>query len=145
MKSKHKTDNNTPFSRRSVDYYIELMDSIVYESLNGHQKSEVRRVLAQAIPKPSPKIVDLRFVIDLIFSRFYIVVFAGKDRRKSQRKYKVENNVTRLGNFFVVIFLLICINILVSLTLFFSAYLVKSAIGINLFHGASLSDILNFW
>ncbi|MEB3210803.1 MAG: hypothetical protein VKL39_05590, partial [Leptolyngbyaceae bacterium] len=90
-------------------------------------------------PKPSPKLVDLRFGIDLLVSRFYVVVFVGKDRRQRRRDY-VPSPLARIGNVIVAIALLIGINVLISLGIFLLAYLAKSAIGINLFPDSHLSD-----
>ncbi|MGF1514229.1 MAG: hypothetical protein ACFB5Z_11115 [Elainellaceae cyanobacterium] len=124
---------------RSVDDYLGYMANDVRSSLDQYQMSEVKRLLAIAIPKPSPKIVDLRFTVDLILSRFYVVLFVGKDRRGRQRQYRA-NALTRIGNFVAAAFLLVSLNLLISLFIFMLAYLMKSAVGIDLFPGEHLVD-----
>ncbi len=123
----------------TVDDYLGYMASEVRSSLDPHQVSEVKRLLAIAIPKPSPKIVDLRFTVDLLISRFYVVLFVGKDRRRGRRQYQA-NSLTRVGNFVAAVFLLVSLNLLISLFIFMLAYLMKSAVGIDLFPGEHLMD-----
>lgn len=115
------------------------MSADVRASLDHHQLSEVRRLLAIAIPKPSPKIVDLRFTVDLIISRFYVVLFVGKDRRARKRQHR-PNPFTRAGNYVAAVALLLSLNLLISLFVFMLAYLMKSAIGIDLFKDGHLID-----
>lgn len=124
---------------RTVDDYLDYMANDVRASLDRYQMSEVRRLLAIAMPKPSPKIVDLRFTVDLILSRFYVVLFVGKDRRGRQRQYRA-GALTRVGNFIAAVVLLVSLNLLISLFIFMLAYLMKSAVGIDLFQGEHLMD-----
>ncbi|MGF1537980.1 MAG: hypothetical protein ACFB4J_16065 [Elainellaceae cyanobacterium] len=124
---------------RTVDDYLSYMANDVRASLDRYQMSEVRRLLAIAIPKPSPKIVDLRFTVDLILSRFYVVLFVGKDRRGRQRQHRT-GALTRVGNFIAAVVLLVSLNLLISLFIFMLAYLMKSAVGIDLFQGEHLMD-----
>ncbi|ASC69265.1 hypothetical protein XM38_001920 [Halomicronema hongdechloris C2206] len=114
--------------------YLHQMDPEVLQSLSLTQRSEVERILAQALPKPAPKIVDLRFRVDLILSRFYVVLLVGKDRRRQRRHYP-QSALNRLGNFIAAVVLLLSLNLAVSGGLFLAAYLVKSAVGINLLPG----------
>jgi len=125
--------------KRTAEDVINTMDADVRDSLTAIQLSAVRELVAAALPKPSPKIVDLRFGIDLLISRFYIVLFVGKDRRQSRRSY-VPSPVTRIGNVIVAIALLVGINVLISMGIFLLAYLTKSAVGIDLFPDSHLSD-----
>jgi len=123
----------------TADDYLGRMSADVRASLDHHQLSEVRRLLAIAIPKPSPKIVDLRFTVDLIISRFYVVLFVGKDRRARKRQHR-PNPFTRAGNYVAAVALLLSLNLLISLFVFMLAYLMKSAIGIDLFKDGHLID-----
>jgi len=119
---------------KTVNDYLHQMDPEVLHSLNFSQRSEVERILAQALPKPAPKIVDLRFRVDLILSRFYVVLLVGKDRRRQRRQYP-QSALNRLGNVIAAIILLLSLNLAISGGLFLAAYLVKSAVGINLLPG----------
>jgi hypothetical protein len=127
------------------EYYLNRIQPQILESFNTDQINEVQRVLTQAIPKPSPKIVDLRFTVDLILSRFYIVVFVGQDRRQGRRNYSVTvTRVTKTGNFIAATLLLIGLNLLISVFIFLLLYLLKSAVGINLFEGHLIDQIKKF-
>jgi hypothetical protein len=132
--------DQTEYSARTPDYYLNKMDLAVHDSFTPEQLAAVRNALQSAMPAPSPKIVDLRVNIDLIMSRFYIVLFVGKDRRKKKRKYSASG-ITVIANRIAAIGLLVGLNITISLFFFLVAYLLKSALGINLFAG-HLSDYL---
>jgi hypothetical protein len=140
------TNQNPPsghvaYSVRTADYYLERMEGKIYSSFSSEQLTSIRAALESAIPKSSHKIVDLRLNIDLIISRFYIVLFVGKDRRKQRRMYRASG-FTKIANIVASLLLLIGINLTISLLIFLVAYLLKSALGINLFAG-HLSDYLH--
>ncbi|MDY6936883.1 MAG: hypothetical protein SWY16_04380 [Cyanobacteriota bacterium] len=122
------------YADRTPEDYINGIDPEIRSSLNEEQLAEIRRAIDSAIPKPAPKIVDLRFVVDLVLTRFYVVLLVGKDRRKKPRKY-VPNQMAKVGNTLAAIVLLVGLNLTISAFLFFGAYLVKSAFGIDLFPG----------
>jgi hypothetical protein len=106
----------------------------VRDSLTPDQWAEVSRVVNLALPKPSPKLIDLRVDMDLLISRYYIVIMVGKDRRRSARP-PVISPVTRWVNWVAAVLLLLGFNLAVSVGLFLLAYLLKSALGINLLPG----------
>lgn len=124
----------TGYASRSPAYYLSTMQPEILQSLYPEQLAEFERILAEAIPKPAPKLVDLRFVIDLIVSRFYVVLFIGKDRRAKQRRY-IPDRLTRIGNAIVVLLILLSANLAISGFILLAGYLLKSAIGIDLFPG----------
>lgn len=126
--------NSSDYLSRTPSYYLERIDSYILESLNPEQLQAITSALEQAIPKSSPKLVDLRFVVDLVFSRFYIVLFVGKDRRKKQRNY-TPKGIAKVGNLIAAVILLIGLNLVLSALILLFAYLFKSAIGIDLFSG----------
>ncbi|NEO97359.1 MAG: hypothetical protein F6K58_01320 [Symploca sp. SIO2E9] len=128
------------YQSRTPSYYLQQLNSDILASFNSEQIEAITRMLNQAIPKPSPKIVDLRFIVDLIFSRFYIVLFVGKDRRKKQRQYN-PGKIARIGNVMAATTLLIGLNFVLSAFILLFVYLIKSALGIDLFPG-HLSDTL---
>ena len=121
-------------SERTVDEYLQRMEPETLSSLSIQQLTEVRRVLEEAIPKQSPKLVDLRFVVDLVVIRYYLVLWVGKDRRQSVRCYP-QTPLTRLNNFMAACLILLSLNVSVTASLLMGAYLVKSAAGINLLPG----------
>ncbi|HEY9645434.1 MAG TPA: hypothetical protein V6C88_03640 [Chroococcidiopsis sp.] len=123
---------NQPFSQRTPQYYLERLEPEILASFSEQQLATVHSLLDAAISKPSPKIIDLRLTVDLIVSRFYVVVFVGKDRRRTNRAYPVTR-ATRIANMATAMALLIGLNLAISAFIFLTAYLVKSAMNINLF------------
>lgn len=119
---------------RTAASILDTMTPQVRSSLNAQQLSEVERLIDQALPKPTPKLVDLRVDVDLLINRFYIVLLVGKDRRQTRRHYPVSH-LTQLGNWLTAVVLLIGFNLTVSVTVLLFAYLMKSALGINLLPG----------
>ena len=131
-----------PYSHRTPDDYIQSIPPEILVRFDEEQLDEVWRVLERAIPKPSPKIVDLRFVIDLIFSRFYIVLFMGKDRRSQRRAYQVPRKLTRISNFIAAIILLINLNLFISLVILVILYLIKTAVGMSFSDSFHMQDVV---
>lgn len=84
--------------------------------------------------KQKSKLIDIRFIIDLIFSRFYVVLLVGKDIRKGRRSYPVKG-ITKVGNIIAAFILIISINLLISAFFILGLYLLKSSLSINLFPG----------
>jgi hypothetical protein len=122
------------YKERKPEDYLNAIAPEILASFDSDQIESVKFALDAAIPKQSQKIVDLKLVIDLILSRFYIVVMVGKDRRKKKRKYVTET-VSKLGNIVAATFLLLSVNLFISIFLFMFVYLLKSAFGIDLLPG----------
>lgn len=133
------TMNQTPYHTKTADDYMQEMKPDIVSSLSSEQLDEIKVLINRAIPKPSPKIVDLRFNIDLLISRFYVVLFVGKENRRVRRRYQVRG-ITKVGNFIIAIFLLISLNLLVSLFIVMSLYLLKVTAGVDFFHQGHLID-----
>ena len=130
-----KEQVNLPnYRTRTPESYLQQIEPNILASFNTEQLQVIINILTQAIPQPSPKIVDFRFNIDLIFSRFYLVLFVGKDRRKRRRKY-VPEGIARIGNAIAVVLLLVGANLVISGVILLFAYLFKSAVGIDFFPG----------
>lgn len=134
-------DEATPIERaprqRDPDFFLSRLAPSTLAALDEAQQADVRSVFAEALPKPQPKIIDIRFVINLIFDRYYVVLFMGKDLRRQSRQQPTW--LTRLSNLAVALMLLVSMNLFISLTLGMLMYLLKSAVGIDLFPG-HLSD-----
>ncbi|MFQ4136815.1 hypothetical protein PGN35_010890 [Nodosilinea sp. PGN35] len=114
--------------------YLTQIDPAVGASLNPQQWAELERVMDLAIPKPAPKLVDLRFEVDLLISRYFIVLMVGKDRRRSPRNRPVSR-LTQFGNWMAAVVLLLGFNLALSTSVLMAAYLIKSALGIDLLPG----------
>lgn len=123
-----------PYIKRTPQDYLEAMEPELRAQLSDAQRQEMLRLLDLAVPKPAPKIVDLRFAVDLLLERFHVVVVVGKDRRRQPRAHRVSR-LTRAANWLVGIGLLLGLNLLLSVALFLVAYLIKSALGIDLLPG----------
>ncbi|NER80131.1 MAG: hypothetical protein F6K42_11230 [Leptolyngbya sp. SIO1D8] len=123
-----------PYSERTPEDYLQRMEPQIFASLKSDQLQEFKRLLEEAIPKPNPKIVDLRVVIDLIVARYYMVLWVGNDRRKAPRRY-AKKPLTYISNIVVVCLILLSLNVTLTVGLFMTAYLLKSAVGIDLLPG----------
>ncbi|HEY9627564.1 MAG TPA: hypothetical protein V6C84_09705 [Coleofasciculaceae cyanobacterium] len=127
---------------RSPQKYLDQIDPAILASFNAQQLAATYSMLDAAIGKPSPKLIDLRLSIDLIFSRFYLVLFVGKDRRQSARLHQTKG-MTKVANQAAVIMLLLSLNLAISAFIILTAYLMKSAIGIDLFP-STLQEIVQY-
>jgi hypothetical protein len=119
-----------------IQDYINQMPAALRDSFSTTQINAVEHLLEKAIvvPKIQPKLVDLRFVVDLVITRFYVVLWVGKDRRSQQRTMKTEG-ITCVGNRVAAVLLLLAMNLFISGIVFLAVYLVKSALGIDLLPG----------
>lgn len=126
--------NSDKYITRTPSYYLDKISPDILASFTNEQLRVITSILERAIPKPSPKIVDFRFTVDLIFSRFYVVLFVGKDRRRKQR-HQVTEGISRIGNAIAAVILLLAANLVISALILLFAYLFKSAIGLNFFPG----------
>lgn len=135
-------DRQKTYRQRTPDDYIELLKPETLASFSDSQLDHIRMLLASAIPKPAPKLLDLRVEIDLLISRFYIVLFVGKDRRKQQRS-PLPPLLARISNVALAILILISVNVLFTGCLLMFLYLLKSAASIDLIQGAHLQDHIN--
>lgn len=118
------------YRSRNPDYYLEKIEPYILASFNPEQLQAITSVLNQAIPKPSLKVVDFRFIVDLVFSRFYVVLFVGKELRTKQREGKTEE-IARIGNVIAAVVLLMGANLVISAVILLFAYLIKSVIGLD--------------
>ncbi len=74
------------YSLRDADYYIDRIPNAIIEKLSTEEHKNLKDVISSALPKSSPKLIDLRFVINLIFARYFFVLLIGKDRYKQWAK-----------------------------------------------------------
>ncbi|MEM1308845.1 MAG: hypothetical protein AAGF98_04965 [Cyanobacteria bacterium P01_H01_bin.153] len=120
---------------RSPEGILNCMDTSTRNELTPAQLTEVRRLISLALQNPSaPKLVDLRVTVDLMFSRFFLVLFVGKDRRQTWRD-RPESRGTAILNWLAAVILLIGFNFTFCLSLVLIAYLLKSALNIDLVPG----------
>ncbi|MGK7910934.1 MAG: hypothetical protein AB4050_05530 [Synechococcus sp.] len=119
---------------RTPETLMDCMSAAVRASLTSSQLDEIKRLVGMALPKPSPKIIDLRFTVDVLFARYFIVLWVGKDRRQKKRSYP-KSKLTAVANKIAVVMLLISCNLAISGSVVLVLYLLKSSLGINLLPG----------
>jgi hypothetical protein len=130
----HMPGNPAPRPLPTSATYLAQIDPQVQASLDTKQWAELERIVSLAIPKPAPKLIDLRFEVDLLISRYFIVLMVGKDRRRIPRNAPVSK-LTQFGNWVAAVLLLLGFNLALSTSVLMAAYLIKSALGINLLPG----------
>ncbi len=135
------TDERPHYSEKTPANYFEMLDSEMRSSFTDLQREAVTRLLAEAIPKPGPKLVDLRFWVDWFAYRFYVVLFVGKDRRRRDRP-ELSEPMARKGNAITALMLLIGLNLLISIFVLLLAYLIKAAVGYSLLPNSHTADQL---
>lgn len=128
------------YTSRDADYYMHQIPTETLEKLNDDERNHLKSVFQKSLPNTTPKIIDLRFVVDLVFTRYFVVLMIGKDRRKQQRHYEVSG-VTKVANIIGAILLVIAMSLLISAMTFLLLYLLKSSVGIDLFAG-HITDVL---
>ena len=136
--------SRSDYSSHTPHYYLSKLAAPIRESLTPEQLDAFHQLLSEAMPKPSAKLVDLRFVIDLLVSRFYVVLFIGKDRRAKQRRY-IPHIMTKIGNTIAILIILLGANLTISAFMILAVYLLKSAIGIDLLPGHFPDTVKHFF
>jgi hypothetical protein len=126
----------------SINTYLERVPEVIKNSWSVEYRKEVEDIIKFVIPKPSPKIIDIRISINLFFSKFYIVLLLGPDQRAQARKHNPKG-FSRIGNWIAGILILIVLNLAISLIIFMIAYYIKCSLGINLFKDEHLIDKIN--
>jgi hypothetical protein len=106
----------------------------ILDKLDEQEREGIKSVIQSAIPRPSPKIIDLRFIVDLILIRYFVVLLIGRDMRKQQRQYQV-NGITKFANIVMAVVLIIAMSLLISSVTILIIYLIKSSLGIDLLPG----------
>ena len=126
-----------------VEYTLSRLPRDVLNGLTDQQLSAIRTALGAQIAS-SRHAVDLRIRVPLFFRSYYVVLFMGRDRRRSvfnTERYRLEllPKGLRRGIFVAASTLVLCVLILCLLTLI---YLVKSAMGIDIFKNIHLYDLV---
>jgi hypothetical protein len=98
--------------------------------LTPEQWDAIHVQLQKRQARKSPKLIDIRFGVDLIVTRFFVVLMVGKDRRKQQRE-NATSKLTKVGNITAAALFLISANLLLSAIILLGLYLCKSALGLD--------------
>lgn len=126
----------------SVENHLRRIPESMRKSWSVEYYQEIEKIIKLVIPKPSPKIVDIRFNVNLGISKFYIVLLMGPDKR-TQTRINLSTGFSKIGNWIVGVLILIIFNLAISLVIFMVAYYIKSYLGINLFENEHLMDKIN--
>ena len=120
--------------QRTPAAILDCMPAAVRASMTSVQLAEVERLIQLSLPKPSPKIVELCFEVDLLVTRYYIALFVGKDRRKKTRKHAISRS-TVIANKIAVTILLLTVNLAITGSILLILYLIKSSMNLDFFPG----------
>lgn len=126
-----------------VEFTLSRLPRDVRNGLTHEQISAIRTALGDQL-NSSRHAVDLRLRLPLFFKSYYLVFFMGRDRRRTIfniERYRLELLPKRLRR---GIYLVASSIVLMSLFLCCLAllYLVKSALGIDLFKSIHLYEIV---
>ena len=128
--------SSEPLSDLSID--PEILNNITPE-----QWTAIEKYVFSGKGRKRPKLVDIRFVIDLVVTRFYIVLLVGKDRRTQPRTYSLSR-LMKLGNIITAVLLLLGANLMISACIVLVLYLTKSAFGYDFLPG-HINESLKSW
>jgi hypothetical protein len=120
-----------------------IIDPEVLDSITPEQWTAIEKYVFNKKGKKQPKLVDIRFVIDLVLTRFYVVLLVGKDRRTQSRNYSLSKLI-KLGNIVTALLLLLAANLMISACIVLVLYLTKSAFGYDFFSG-HINESLKSW
>ncbi len=134
MKNNLKNNNHLTTSSHNSEDYLKLIEPDILDSFSEEQKTEITRIINKLTAPPTPKLVDLRFTVDLIITRYFVVLLLGKDRRSKKRNY-IPEKVSKMGNIITATVILISLNLFIIGTILLGLYLLKSVVGINFFSG----------
>lgn len=113
-----------------ISQFYHTLDKDVAHSLSEEQKREIEKAV-KSMGLVARHSIDIRETFPWFGKRFYYVFLCGRDRRKIRRER------SRIGN--VIVTAMITLGaITVSLLALLALYLIKSALGIDIFKGFSL-------
>lgn len=124
---------------RTLADYLDTLPAELRASFSEAQLEAVKQLLSAASPKPTPKLVDLRFLVNFLAYRYYIVFFVVKDRRQRVRSQPVQPMASK-GNLVTAMLVLIGINLLISLFIVLVLFLIKSVVGYSLLPHTYLAE-----
>ena len=124
-------------------YYILRMDPTIAGTFTPEQRNEILATLNSAMRRPAKKIVELRFTLPVFFSRYFFVVFVGRDRRHVSRTSVLGTSV-RVANALFVLMMAMFITSFLIVVIFLILYFAKCALGIDIIKNWHLFDLFGF-
>lgn len=128
-----------PVSDAFTTYFFQRLDPQVTQALTPHQRDAIADALRQSGPRQH--FVDLRWTLNLLFGRFYVVILAGRDlrRRQTESAQRARSDTRRVIQSLLI---LLAFAIPALLVLSLMLYGVKCMLGINIFESKHLLDFL---
>lgn len=129
-----------------ASFTMSKIDRKIIDSMTAEQVEAVRAALLAA-DRGKRHPIDIRLNIPLYFASYYLVLFAGRDKRRGTLlKEAMRKNVQdKRGGTMMI--LLIGMLIMFGLLLFglLTAYFIKSEMGIDIFPNKHLEDLIFEW
>lgn len=122
---------------RTAEYYLSEIRKDVLETLTTEQKNEIKSVLKRSLGLKSDKLVDANITFWFI-RKMFMTVYLGFDKRKEPRPSERKRDVF-VGIFIKVLIYGSLLTVVLTI-LFFSLYMIKSKIGIDIFPDKHLRD-----
>ncbi len=116
-------------SEKVITQFYHTLDEDVASSLTNEQKREIESAV-KSMGLVARHSIDIRETFPWFGKRFYFVLLCGRDRRKGLRERSALWNLILTS---VVMFGVLAVCLLAVLAL----YLIKSALGIDIFQGFS--------
>ncbi len=135
---------NQEASEIFAEYTLSRIPAEVRASFTSEQVAAFRRALVGQAQTRS-KVFDLRFTVPLFFRKYYFVLQVGRDRRRSTN----ERERDRIGSTpqpVKVVLKLAAVSVLFfsfGLLMLTSLYMLKSALGIDIFPNFHLRDLVS--
>lgn len=107
------------------------INPLIEESMSVEQKRETKRLIKEALPKTTKKIIKINFDF-WFFKLFYITFYLGTESRSKSKK----SSITTIYEALVISFssvVVISFALAVITAIFLALYYIKSLIGIDLF------------
>lgn len=129
-----------------ASFTLSKIDRDILATMTPEQVEGVRAALLAADEEKRHQI-DIRLNIPLYFARYYLVLFAGRDKRKRTllKEALRHNKQYTVGGILMasLLAILTCSILLFVATAF--AYYLKAEFGIDLFPGKHIEDVIYEW
>lgn len=116
---------------QSVSQFYQILDETVADSFSDEQKKAIEQAIISS-GLHHRHALDVRKSLPWFGKRYYLVLLMGRDRR-----HQLRNPESKIANFLMTLLILIGGFTVLGLALL-ALYLIKSALGIDLFEDFSL-------
>jgi hypothetical protein len=129
-----------------ASFTMSKIDKDVLESMTPEQVNAVYSALLAAEDQKQHAI-DWRWSFSVYLARYYMVFFAGRDRRRQTLLKEAVRNSRGNGKLSIALIAagFISLLLILAVVIFFTAYWFKSELGIDIFPDKHLEDFINRW